>query len=144
MLPRRRSHQHPFRQQRPRATSWLAITLRWVSLVPSPTIISQKIAIGPRTHFVLRLLAKGKPLRGTLFDPFGYTRMRRIERRLIAHYEATINRFCSSSPPRTTTRPAIARAPELIRGYEEVKMHNLERYFARLGELGIDTPALLP
>jgi pimeloyl-ACP methyl ester carboxylesterase len=28
------------RQMPPRATSWLAITLRWISLVPSPTIIS--------------------------------------------------------------------------------------------------------
>src|SRR5690606_28803603 len=28
------------RHSPPRATSWLAMTLRWISLVPSPTIIS--------------------------------------------------------------------------------------------------------
>lgn len=51
----------------------------------------KKISMGPRTHVALRLLAKAKRLRGTPLDPFGYTEMRRLERRLITHYEATIN-----------------------------------------------------
>ena len=33
-------------------------------------------------------LASLKGLRGTAFDPFGYTAERRTERRLITHYEA--------------------------------------------------------
>jgi indolepyruvate ferredoxin oxidoreductase len=87
---------------------------------------------------------KGKFLRGTVLDPFGHTRMRRLERRLAAHYESTILELLSALTAENYGRAvAIARAPELIRGYEEVKVHNLERYFTRLGELGIDTATLL-
>ena len=35
----------------------------------------KKIGLGPRSHVALRVLAKGKRLRGTRFDPFGYWRM---------------------------------------------------------------------
>lgn len=103
----------------------------------------KKIGMGPRTHFVLHLLARGKPLRGKLIDPFGYTRMRRIERKLITHYEATILNLLPMLAPDTYDRAvAIASAAELIRGYEEVKMHNLRRYVARLHELGVDASPL--
>ncbi|MFZ2177674.1 MAG: DUF6537 domain-containing protein, partial [Rhodococcus sp. (in: high G+C Gram-positive bacteria)] len=47
---------------------------------------TKKIGLTPRTHGVLKVLAKGKFLRGTLFDPFGYAHVRRVERRLLAHY----------------------------------------------------------
>ncbi|MDV6976893.1 indolepyruvate ferredoxin oxidoreductase family protein [Mycobacterium intracellulare] len=103
----------------------------------------KKISMGPRTHVALRLLAKAKRLRGTPLDPFGYTEMRRLERRLITHYEATINDLL-----RSLTRDsyewalAVASAPDLIRGYEEVKVRNLGAYLARLDELGIATDAL--
>lgn len=69
--------------------------------------------------------------------------MRRLERRLITHYEATINDLL-----RSLTRDsyewalAVASAPDLIRGYEEVKVRNLGAYLARLDELGIATDAL--
>ena len=32
------------------------------------------------------MLAKGKRLRGTKFDPFGYAHVRRVERDLLADY----------------------------------------------------------
>ncbi len=103
----------------------------------------KKISMGPRTHFVLRLLAKGKPLRGTLLDPFGHTRMRRLERELITHYEATITNLASTLTPDTYDRAcAIASAADLVRGYEEVKIRNLHRYVERLDELGVDTSSL--
>jgi indolepyruvate ferredoxin oxidoreductase len=103
----------------------------------------KKIGMGPRSHFTLRLLAKGKFLRGTLFDPFGHMHMRRIERRLITHYEATISGLLGTLTPDSYDRVvAVASAPQLVRGYEEVKMANLRLYVARLDELGIDTAAL--
>ena len=46
----------------------------------------KKIGLGPRSHVALRVLAKGKRLRGTKFDPFGYARVRRVERRLAREY----------------------------------------------------------
>jgi indolepyruvate ferredoxin oxidoreductase len=103
----------------------------------------KKIGMGPRSHLSLRLLAKGKFLRGTVFDPFGHMQMRRIERRLITHYEATINDLLGTLTPDSFDRAtAVASAPQLVRGYEEVKMANLRLYVARLDELGIDIAAL--
>jgi indolepyruvate ferredoxin oxidoreductase len=99
----------------------------------------KKISMGPRTHFTLRLLTKGKFLRGTVLDPFGHTHMRRLERRLAAHYESTILEFLPSLTADSYHRAvAVASAPDLVRGYEEVKMENIGRYFTRLAELGVD------
>jgi indolepyruvate ferredoxin oxidoreductase len=103
----------------------------------------KKIGMGPRSHFALRLLATGKFLRGTIVDPFGHTHMRRIERQLIDHYEATINDLIRALAPDSYDRAIdVASAPHLVRGYEEVKMVNLGLYIARLEELGVDTANL--
>ncbi|MCW2686570.1 MAG: pyruvate ferredoxin/flavodoxin oxidoreductase [Mycobacterium sp.] len=103
----------------------------------------KKIGIGPRTQVALRLLAKAKHLRGTPLDPFGYTQMRRIERQLVTHYEATVTNLLRSLTSESYERAvAVASAPELIRGYEEVKLRNLRVYLTRLDELGIDNAAL--
>lgn len=103
----------------------------------------KKIGVGPHSHFVLHMLAKGRFLRGTYFDPFGHTHMRRIERQLVAHYETTINDLLTDlTSDSYNTAAAVASAPDLIRGYEEVKLQNLGLYVARLGELGADTSTL--
>jgi indolepyruvate ferredoxin oxidoreductase len=103
----------------------------------------KKISMGPRTHFALRLLAKGKSLRGTVLDPFGHTHMRRLERRLAAHYESTILELLSLLTADSYDRAiAVASAPDLVRGYEEVKMESVGSYVARLTQLGVDTSAL--
>ena len=39
---------------------------------------------------MLKLLARGKALRGTPLDPFGRTEERKLERRLIDEYEARV------------------------------------------------------
>jgi indolepyruvate ferredoxin oxidoreductase len=103
----------------------------------------KKIGMGPRTHVVLRVLARGKWLRGTVLDPFGHSRIRRTERRLVAHYERTINDLLQSLTSDSYERAvAVASAPELIRGYEEVKIRSLATYSARLTELGVEPPQL--
>jgi indolepyruvate ferredoxin oxidoreductase len=69
--------------------------------------------------------------------------MRRIERQLVVHYEATMTDiFESLTADSYDTAVAVASAPELVRGYEEVKMENLLKYAARLRQLGIDTAPL--
>jgi indolepyruvate ferredoxin oxidoreductase len=103
----------------------------------------KKINLGPRTHVALRLLAKGRFLRGTVMDPFGHTRLRRIERLLITHYEATIAQLAAALTSEDYDRAvAVASAPQLIRGYEEVKLRNLLVYNDRLHELGVDAIAV--
>ena len=105
----------------------------------------KKIGMGPRTHVALRVLARGKWLRGSLLDPFGHSHIRRTERRLIAHYEETIKDLLESLTAGSYERAVtIASAPDLIRGYEEVKIRNLDTYSTRLRELGVEPPALPP
>ncbi|MBM7368320.1 indolepyruvate ferredoxin oxidoreductase family protein [Gordonia hydrophobica] len=100
----------------------------------------KKIGFGPRSHVALRVLAKGKFLRGTAFDPFGRAEVRKIERRLLAHYRELIDGLLNDLGDAGYARSVeVASAPELVVGYEDVKLRNIDRYRARLGELGIDT-----
>nr|WP_308166270.1 DUF6537 domain-containing protein [Nocardia albiluteola] len=103
----------------------------------------KKIGFGPRSHFALRLLAKAKPLRGTIFDPFGYTAMRRTERALADHYRTMVRNATRSLTDDTyDTATALAQTSDLIRGYESVKLASIERYRRRLNELGYQAPSL--
>ncbi len=51
-----------------------------------PTGLRRKIRLGPWFRPVFRLLGAMKVLRGTPLDPFGRTRVRRLERELITEY----------------------------------------------------------
>ncbi|MFZ2173023.1 MAG: DUF6537 domain-containing protein, partial [Rhodococcus sp. (in: high G+C Gram-positive bacteria)] len=102
-----------------------------------------KIGFGPRSHVVLRALAKAKFLRGTAFDPFGYTRVRRLERQLLTHYETTVSGLIADLAADTyDTATQIAAAPDLVRGYEDVKLRGVAVYLQRLSELGIETTSI--
>ena len=69
-----------------------------------------------------RYLSKFKVLRGTPFDPFGYTEERQQERALILHYEEIIEGLLDTlSPENHTLAVEIARLPEHIRGFGHVK-----------------------
>ena len=63
----------------------------------------KKISFGPWMLPAFGLLAKFKFLRGTPFDPFGYSAERKTERELIADYEAMLGEVLPSSRRRTTT-----------------------------------------
>jgi indolepyruvate ferredoxin oxidoreductase len=59
-----------------------------------------------------RLLAKLKGLRGTAFDPFGYTAERREERALIREYEGLIDELLGGlAPPIIPLRSSWRRSP---------------------------------
>ena len=61
-------------------------------------------------------------LRGTPFDPFGWTRHRRWERRLIADYERTVAELLDGLAPESLpTAVEIASLPEHVRGFDDVK-----------------------
>lgn len=106
--------------------------------------VERKIGLGPRSHFALRVLAKGRFLRGHVLDPFGHTAMRRLERRLIDHYETMITTLADRlTTANYQTALDAASAPDIVRGYEEVKLANVKRYIDALTELGLPTPDLL-
>ncbi|MGE3614776.1 MAG: indolepyruvate ferredoxin oxidoreductase family protein [Gemmatimonadales bacterium] len=112
--------------------------------------LKRKLAFGPWFKPVLGLLRRLRGLRGTALDPFGRDRVRREERRLIGEYRDTIEALLPALGPDTVERAAaIARLPDLIRGYEGVKLASIDRYRARLAELTrppvqVEAPAAVP
>ena len=67
-------------------------------------------------------LAKGKVLRETPFDPFGYTAERKMERALIAEYERDMEEVLTHLRPDTMEAAvALAKLPLDIRGFGPVK-----------------------
>ncbi len=68
------------------------------------------------------LMARMKGLRGGPLDMFGYTDERRMERGLIADYEAGLSTLIAGlTPERLDTAIAIAAIPQKIRGYGYIK-----------------------
>ena len=87
---------------------------------------ARKRGYGPWVLRLFGLLARFKGLRGTAFDPFGYTAERRIERRLIVEYERTIERLLAAlSPANHALAVDLASLPERIRGFGHVKQRHL-------------------
>jgi len=99
--------------------------------------LRQKIAFpAPVIRPAFRVLRGMRHLRGTPADPFGYTRVRRTERRLAAGYEAEVRAALAVlSPASHAAAVELARLPLSIRGYEQIKMDAVERYEAELERL---------
>ena len=96
----------------------------------------RKRAYGPWIFPLLRLLAPLKKLRGTPFDPFGYSRDRRLERRLLADYEMLLMEIMDDLEPANHGYAVeLARLPEQIRGYGPVKERNARQAAQRQAEL---------
>ncbi len=95
--------------------------LRWLGF-------RDKMVFGPWIRPFLRVLASGKILRGTPFDPFGWLASRREERALVKWYrelvDGLLERLDEESVDDATE---IASAPREIRGYEEIKRQSVER-----------------
>jgi indolepyruvate ferredoxin oxidoreductase len=97
---------------------------------------AKKRAFGAWIFPLLHLLAKAKFLRGTRFDPFGYTRERRTERELVTEYERCINSILTELSPATyDVAVALAEIPDMIRGYGVLKAQSIEQARARAREL---------
>ncbi|HEX3701378.1 MAG TPA: DUF6537 domain-containing protein, partial [Phenylobacterium sp.] len=68
------------------------------------------------------VLARLKGLRGTPLDLFGYTPERKLERRLIADYQAGLAQLLAGlTPERLATAVQIAAIPQQIRGFGHIK-----------------------
>jgi indolepyruvate ferredoxin oxidoreductase len=87
---------------------------------------------------VLKATAKGRFLRGTALDPFGRAEVRRVERELLAEHLARVERLNADLSAETYARAvAAAAAPEMVRGFEDVKLRNVARYRELLTSLGL-------
>ncbi|WP_329378614.1 indolepyruvate ferredoxin oxidoreductase family protein [Streptomyces sp. NBC_01716] len=95
--------------------------------------VERKISLGPWFRPVFRALYAARVLRGTPFDPFGRARVRRVERALLTEYEALVLKLVGGLRNENVELAAeVAALPDLVRGYEEVKLTNVESYRAAL------------
>ena len=89
----------------------------------------RKLTFGPWMMHLFALLAWLKFLRGTPFDPFGYTGERRAERRLIDDYRMLVERLLAGLSPATLDIAVrLAGLPEKIRGFGHVKAASLAAF----------------
>ncbi len=88
----------------------------------------KKTRFGPWMLKAFRLLAALKGIRGTVFDVFGYSTERRLEKRLLAQYESDLALISEHLCPATVEAAAgLAAVPELVRGYGHVKSAAIEK-----------------
>ena len=83
-----------------------------------------------------RILARARFLRGTPFDPFGYSAERRAERRLIRDYEALVEEILGAlDADRLEAAVALATLPDEIRGFGPIKAAAIAQAEARKAAL---------
>jgi indolepyruvate ferredoxin oxidoreductase len=108
----------------------------------------RKIRFGAWMLPVFRLLAKGKRLRGTAWDVFGYSVERKLERQMIADYEKLLDEIAQRLTPLTHAKAvALASVPLEIKGFGHIKERNYktakQRETALLNDLRNPSPTAL-
>jgi indolepyruvate ferredoxin oxidoreductase len=107
----------------------------------------KKRRFGAGTLSLFKLLAALKRLRGSAFDPFGYTAERRMERRLIGDYRTLIERITDEiNPANLAAAVELAAAAGRIAGYGPVKEAALLAYEDELPALlqALESPQSQP
>jgi len=105
---------------------WLAPPM--LSKIDPATGRPKKRKFGPWIWTALAVLAKGKALRGTPLDVFGYTAERREERALIALFDADVRMLCEAmDSAHYADAVALAHWPADVRGYGPVKLEGVAR-----------------
>jgi indolepyruvate ferredoxin oxidoreductase len=98
--------------------------------------MDRKIRLGGWFRPSLRVLRGAKRLRGTVMDPFGAMHVRKVERQLIVEYRDMMTQALDQlTEHNADTVQQLAQLPDVIRGYESVKLRNVELYRARAAEL---------
>ncbi len=88
---------------------------------------AKKRTLGAWVFGAFNILKRFKFLRGTPFDPFGWTAHRRTERALIAQYETSLEQVLDLLQAENhAIAVSIAEIPEIIRGFDLVKDHQIE------------------
>jgi indolepyruvate ferredoxin oxidoreductase len=109
--------------------------------------LKHKITVGPRLgRLTFGILRRMRRLRGTKLDPFGFARVRRVERALPDAYRAVVERGLErAGAADRALLVELCELPDLIRGYEDIKLASVERFHARAAELleSIDSSPVL-
>ena len=98
--------------------------------------MDRKLTIGTWATPGIRALAAGKRVRGTVADPFRWAKVRRVERQLPGEYRKVLDRALSKlTADNLAVVAELASLPDMVRGYEDIKLANVERYRAALEEV---------
>jgi indolepyruvate ferredoxin oxidoreductase len=98
--------------------------------------MKEKLRLGSWIRPGLFLLRSLRRLRGTPFDPFGRAHLRKLERALIAEYRALVLVALEAlGPANHDVAVQIAELPDLVRGYEAIKLRGVAAFRARAAEL---------
>jgi indolepyruvate ferredoxin oxidoreductase len=94
--------------------------------------LKRKLKLGSWFVPAFRLLYRMRRLRGTWADPFGRAKVRRVERELIDEYEQLVaEALALLTPDNHADVVALLDLPDLVRGYEDIKLRNVTLYRKR-------------
>ncbi len=94
--------------------------------------LKRKLKLGRWFVPAFRMLYRMRRLRGRRLDPFGRAEVRRAERELIDEYQALVDEALDLLTPQThATALELLELPDVIRGYEEIKLRNVVLYRKR-------------
>ncbi|MEV7808512.1 indolepyruvate ferredoxin oxidoreductase family protein [Microbispora sp. NPDC088329] len=98
--------------------------------------LKRKIKLRGSAGVVFRGLRAARVLRGTAFDVFGHAAVRRVERTLVGEYRELVRRALGRLTPATAPAVAeIAALPDMIRGYEGIKLARVAEFRDRAAAL---------
>jgi len=98
--------------------------------------MDSKMQLGTWINPALRALQAGKRLRGTSLDPFGKGTVRRTEREIRDEYLALVDQVAAAvDNDNVDVAVELMSLPDGVRGYEEIKMANVEHYHSEMARL---------
>jgi len=98
--------------------------------------LRHKISLGPWFRPAFATLVAMRRLRGTRLDPFGRTEVRRTERALITEYREVVGQLLAGlTAGNHELAVQIAALPDMVRGYEDIKLATVRAYHEKLAEL---------
>ncbi len=100
--------------------------------------MDRKLKLGAWSRPMLKATSRARFLRGTALDPFGRAHVRVVERELVASHTELVERLTAGLSADTYARAVIgAGASEAVRGFEDVKLRNVEAYKQSISTLGL-------
>jgi indolepyruvate ferredoxin oxidoreductase len=105
--------------------------------------MESKLRLGSWFTPAMKTLRGMRRVRGTALDLFGHTDVRRTERALIDEYQGWLRDACGVlTPENAGTVRDLAGLPDMVRGYEQIKLDNVRLYHEEatklLAGLGIE------
>ena len=96
--------------------------------------LQRKISLGRWSTPLLVGLRAGRKLRGTPLDLPGYAKLRRIEKGLASEYVSAVTKLLAEGIDSDRVQQ-VAALPDMIRGYESIKLNNVRLYQVQLAAL---------